>query len=563
MITVNIFSEDTRIDGVCLRNIPGTILWQGDIFIPFNKQEVEFGVSFIFDSSVQFHFWKFGTFKVYDQNTEIRTEMSRFSVESSLIIKLAFNQNREEEYYYHCLYILQSAREGGDLKCMTQMKALDKMSRELNPKQREKIFKKIIHTVQEEMQIRRANCAGFLCFMSQMNLLASQLHKILPMDLAKQIFPQCLSTICITDPTQNLWETIENVYKSAFRKEANFLSYCNYMYHIFGPKTSCEMLRKWKRGNDNLLPSDDEQSRQILAFLVEKVFTSSHENCGNEEKIDFLKNIQEIITLEFQIEIIRDLESRNISPLDAQLELFYSTYEKKLNRLSRRGDIVPIIHEWNRILPYSVLSADKLRERTKKYLIDSFDKATDSQLQNACSSFQELFVDSALFTEAVSQIQMLEKMSRSFNDMFHSLIPACLNEWTLQDIPIAEVELIVLRWLSHALQHHCKKKSKRDKTADTLLKLYSYVGKIALLPLLRSESDFKRNLDKKAFEYLKEFEIIDIVNAVPEMTKLENGVAEEIFRDHVRELFKQGLQKKDLEKRSLFKTIKPREVDSP
>lgn len=47
------------------------------------------------------------------------------------------------------------------------------------------------------------------------------------------------------------------------------------------------------------------------------------------------------------------------------------------------------------------------------------------------------------------------------------------------------------------------------------------------------------------------------------MTKLENGVAEEISRDHVRELFKQGLQKKDLEKRSLFKTIKPREVDSP
>lgn len=560
---MTILSEDTRFNGVGLRNIPGTNLWQGDLFIPFNKQEIEFGVSFIFDSSVQFHVWKLGTLKFVEQYTEFTTEMSRFSVESSLIIKLACYQNIEEEYYSHCLYILKSARDGEDLKCMTQINALEKMSRELNTKQRDGIFQKIIHTVQKGMQIQRANSAGFLCFMSQMNLSTSKIRYILPMDLAKQIFPQCLSTICITTPTQNLWETIENVYKTAFREEANFLSLCNYMYHIFGPKTSCEMLSKWKTGKDKLLPSDHEHSRQTLKSLVEKVFSSFHENCRTSEKIDFLKKIQESITLEFQIEIIRDLESRKISPLDVQLELFYSTYETKINELSRRGEIVPIIREWNRIIPYSVLSADKLREMTKKCLIDSFGKATDLQLQNACSSFQELFLDSALFTEAVAKIQMMQKMATSLNEMFHLLMPACLNEWTLQDIPIAEVESIVLSWFSHALKHHCKRKTKRDKASNSLLKLYLYVDKIALLPLLRSESDLKRKLDKTAFEYLKEFEIIDIVNFVPEMTKLENEATEEIFRDHVRELFKQGLQNKDLEKRSLFKHIKPREVDSP
>lgn len=132
-------------------------------------------------------------------------------------------------------------------------------------------------------------------------------------------------------------------------------------------------------------------------------------------------------------------------------------------------------------------------------------------------------------------------MFRFFNEMFYLLMFVCLNEWILQDILIVEVELIVLRWLSYVLQYYCKKKLKCDKIVDILLKLYLYVGKIVLFLLLCLEFDFKRNLDKKVFEYLKEFEIIDIVNVVFEMIKLENGVVEEIFRDYVRELFKQGL----------------------
>lgn len=558
---MKIISDDTRLNGVYLQNIHGTNLWQRDFCIPFNKRQVEFGVSFIFDSSVQVHVWKLGTFRVFEQNTEFKTSISRFSVESSLMIKLALDQNIEEEYYSHCVYILKSARDGEDLNCMTQIKALEKMSWQLNAKQREGIFKKIIQAVQKGMQIQKTNTAGFLCFMSQMNLLTSQMEKNLPIEYAKQIFLQCLSTICVQNPTQHLWETIESLYKTAFREEANFLSYCNYMYHIFGPKTSCEMLPKWKRCH-KLLPKDCEHSRKTLKSLVENVFHPLHENSEISDKIDFLKRIQESITLEFQIEIIRDLELRKISPLDQQLEIFYVAYEKKINKLSRKGEIVPIIHEWNRMIPYSVFSADKLRERTQQYLIESLGKASDLQLQYACSSFQELFVDSTLFTEAASKIPMLKKMATSLNGMFHSLMPICLNEQIIQNIPIADVESIVLSWFSNALKHHCKKKSIPDKASDSLEKLYSYVDKIALHPLLRSKSDLKRKVDKQAFEYLKEFDIIDIVNFVPEMTKLENGVTEEIFKDHLRELFEKGLQNKDLEKRSLFKHIKKREVDS-
>lgn len=527
---MKIISDDTILNGVYLQNIPGTNLWQSDLYIPFNKRQVEFGVSFIFDSSVQFRIWKLGPFKVYEQNTELRTSMSRFSVESSLMIKLALDQNIEEEYYSHCLYILKSARDSDDLNCMAQIMALEKMSRELNAKQREGIFKKIIQAVLKGMQIQRTNSAGFLCFISQMNLLTSQMETNLPIEFAKQIFLQCLSTICVQNPTQHLWETIESLYKTAFKEEANFMSYCNYTYFIFGPKTSCEMLPKWKRGH-KLMPSDCEHSRKTLKSLVENVFTSLHENCEISEKIDFLKRIQESITLELQIEIIRDLELRKISPLDKQLEIFYLAYEKEINELSRKGEIVPIIREWNRMIPYSVFSADKLRQRTKKYLIESLGKASNLQLEHACSSFQELFVDSTLFNEAASKIQMMQTMATSLNEMFHSLMPTCLNEPTIQNIPIADIESIVLSWFSHALKHHCKKKSKRDKASESLQKLYSYVDKIALHPLLRSESDFKRKVDKEALDYLKEFEIIDIVNFVPEMTKLENGVTEEIFKD--------------------------------
>lgn len=555
---MQLISNDSSIHGVYLKNIVGTYLWQVNLSIPTTKQRIEFGVSFKFDSS-----WKLGAFKVYERNQELRTKISSFSVECPLFIQLVLDENREQEYFSHCLYILSSANDGDELECITQTTALEKMSRGLNQKQREGILKKTIQTVQEGMQIRSANSAAFLCFLQQMNIPTLQLQNIMPMSLASKVFQECLSTIWTPNLIQGVFETMENVYKSAFRENSNFMSYCNYMYHFFGPKTSCYMLSKWKSENKlTLLPYNSENSRLTLKSLIEKVFHSFNENCDISEEIDFLQKLQVSLTLELQIELVKDLESRKISPLDMQLENLFSFYEKKMEELSRKGEVVSILREWNRISSCFLLSADKLREKTKRYLFDSFDKTSDAQLQDVCSSFEELFVDSTLFTEAVSKIQMMQKMATSVNEMFHSLMPACLNEWTLVDIPSTDLESLVLSWFSHALKHHCKKQSKRDKASNSLLKLYSFVDKIALHPLLHSESDLKRKLDKKAFEYLKEFEILDIVNFVPEMTKLENGVTENIFRDHVRELFKQGLQNKDLEKQSLFKHIKTREVDS-
>lgn len=70
-----------------------------------------------------------------------------------------------------------------------------------------------------------------------------------------------------------------------------------------------------------------------------------------------------------------------------------------------------------------------------------------------------------------------------------------------------------------------------------LLKFYLYVSKIFMYLLLWLEFDLKRNLDRKVFDYLKEFEIIDIISFVLEMVKLEIGFIENMFRDYIRELF--------------------------
>lgn len=558
-IRVQLISKDQSINGLCLENIVGTNLWQVNLSVPTTKQRIDIGVSFKFDSS-----WKLYDVKLYERNRELRTKISSFFAESRLFIQLVLDEKREEEYFSHCIYILRSANDGKELECISQIKALEEMSQGLNQKQREGILKKTIQTVQKGMQIRRANSAAFLCFLQQMKIPTLQLQYIMPMSLANKVFKQCLTTIWTPNLIQGVFETMENVYKSAFREEANFMSYCNYMYQFFGPKTSCYMLLKWKRENKTttLLTYNPEYSRQTLKSLVEKVFHSFDENCDISEEIDFLTKLQVSLTLELQIELVKDLESRKISPLDMQLEILFSCYENKMNELSRKGEAVSILCEWDRITSFFLLSADKLRGKTKRCLFDSVDKISVAQLHDVGSSFQELFVDNTLFTDAGSKIQMMQKMATSSNEMFHSLMPACLIKWTLVDIPTADVESVVLSWFSHALKHHCRKKSKRDKASNSLLKLYSFINKIALHPLLRSESDLKRKLDKKSFEYLKEFEIIDIVNFVPEMTKLENGVTEEIFKDHVRELFKQGLQNQDLEKQSLFKHIKTREVDS-
>lgn len=564
---VKIISDDKLLNEVYLVNIVGTNLWQVSFNIPFYRQHIEFGVSFKFNSSVQLHIWKLGTVKFFEHNKELRTGINRFSVEHPLIIQLVLDENIEEEYCSHCLYILRSAAENGEeLKCISEAKMLEKIACKLNQNQREEILRKTIQTMQKAdnaIQIRRANSAVFLCFLSQMNIPTLQLQNILPMNLAEQVFLQCLSITCISNSIPDVFQTIENVYKCAFRGEPNFLSYCDYMYNFFGPKTSCEMLSKWKRGNQltTLLPSNGDYSKQVIKSLVAKIFNSVNENCGISEEIDFLQVLQGSLTLELQIELIEDLESRKILPLDKQLEIFYSTYDKTVNELSRKGELVFIISQWNRVISCSVLSSDKLRRSTSKYLIDSYENTSDLQLNKACKSIQKLCVDGTLFTDAASKVQIMQKMATSLNEEFNSLLPVCLNEWTLQDISIDDVESIVLRWFDLVLKHYCKQ-SKRNKASSSLLRFYYKVDEISLHPLLRSESDLKRKLDRKTVQYLKEFEIIDIVNFVPEMTNLKNEPTEDMFRDHIRDLFKQGLQNEDLEKRNVFTHIRTREINS-
>lgn len=105
--------QDKELNGAKLKNISGTNLWEVDVLIPCCKKQVKFSYCIVFDSSVQINF--LGTnVKVLDKTKEMNTRPFYALVDSSLKLQTAFDVI-DEGYYFHCLYILQSAIDGNEL----------------------------------------------------------------------------------------------------------------------------------------------------------------------------------------------------------------------------------------------------------------------------------------------------------------------------------------------------------------------------------------------------------------------------------------------------------------
>lgn len=69
-------------------------------------------------------------------------------------------------------------------------------------------------------------------------------------------------------------------------------------------------------------------------------------------------------------------------------------------------------------------------------------------------------------------------------------------------------------------------------------------------------------MDRKAFEYLKEVGVNDVMKAVPKMESKTNAILEDIFIDHIHTLFIEGIENGDIVKQELFEQIKKCEVNS-
>lgn len=554
--------QDKELNGAKLKNISGTNLWEVDVLIPCCKKQVKFSYCIVFDSSVQINF--LGTnVKVLDKTKEMNTRPFYALVDSSLKLQTAFDVI-DEGYYFHCLYILQSAIDGNELECISQINELKNILHHLTCVQKQDILEKIVHTLQKSHHMKRASFVGFSCIMAQMEIPGLKIEKILQDKFAEKVFLQCMSVTCIPKPLQFVYfEIMAKFYNHAYQEEANFMSFCNYIYSYCGPEICSKMLSKWRSIENvttSFYPNDGGHAKHVLKSLVGKVFQYA-EHSSDSMAIRFIEKLQRFLSLELQIELLEELKSNPIS-LDIPVEILRSTCERKMHELSKKGEVVNIIIEWNKMTSCDVLSTDKLRETVKKCLIESFDKANDSQLQDSCCLLQELCVNGTLFIDTGSKIQLMKKFAISMNERIHILVAVCLKEKGFMEIPIDEVECIVLNWFDHASKHHCGNIFERNKLSDSLLKLYSYVGEICSNSSLSLHAGLTRKLDRKAFDYLKGVDIFDLVKIVPKMVILEDEPTEDMLINHLNELFKEGLKNGDLRKQDVFGHIKTSEVNS-
>lgn len=108
------------------------------------------------------------------------------------------------------------------------------------------------------------------------------------------------------------------------------------------------------------------------------------------------------------------------------------------------------------------------------------------------------------------------------------------------------MEIIVFMWFDYVLEYYCGKIFKGYILFDLLFKFYMYVGKIFFNDWFYLYELFLKKFEEKVFEYLKGVDIIDILKVVLKMEKLDSEYVEDIFRNYVYVLFKEGIKNGDI-----------------
>lgn len=553
------------IDGAKLGNITGTKLWEVCVIIPCSERNIKYYYCIVFDSSVQLNFGFLGKVTFVEKPKEFRTVSYYDSTSSSLIIQMAAVDGFKEGFYSHCCYILNSANDGKEHEYMTHLNGLKKFSFHFTNEEKEKVVTKII---KECSLYKRASYAVLVCFLSQICTPTLNLQKLMDYQYANTIFHQCssISIQCVPNSQQGGFvEMMEQVYKCAYKDVASFLSFCNFMYPCLGPEFCLKMLTKWKssgNGSIRLLPQKDGFAKTVLKSVVRKMFECADPQSEFSKEDKFLENLQRTLTFDFQIYLVEELMLYKGLKLDTSFHILHSSFERKLAEFSKKGDIIDIIYEWNKMDSCAYLNEDKMREKTEKYLLESLGKAQEHQLSKSFAELKELCMHGTLFIETDSKILLLRKCAISLDVDIHSFVAFCLKDKNYHDIPRDEVENIVLTWFEHASEHHCGKIFKGYKPSDSLLKLYSYVGDILSNDWFQSDDTVLKKLKRKAFEYLKEVGVEDIVKTVAKMEKKVNAQIEDIFIGHIHALLKEGIENEDILKQELFEQTKNCEVNS-
>lgn len=548
----------TEMEKILMKNIADSNLWEKNLTVPCSQQFTKYYFTIEVDSSYYLNCINLRKFRIREKTNKIHKTMEfECRRESLLEIQLAFCETtgKEEGYFSRCYNILKSAKSGNELECMTQMKQMGDISSFLDKKQKEEILRRMIGVVHKKKLTKSIHCAVFVSFLLHAHT-SLDLIGILPYKFAKTIMNgfSSMNIGYIPKAEQGAFiDILKQVYICADRKDANYFSFCNYMYPCFGAVICCELLSCWKSSQkdfDYLMPQNDKKARHILKTLVDNICFQ----WGSLKEEKLLCYIQQSLSLNMQTELIELSSNKVVLPVTAK-EIFQLTCKKELYEMSKTGEIVDVITVWYEISNNILLNTDEICEMTEKRLLECIDKANESQIDKSYGILKDLCLLGKLFMKN-SKGQLLRKFVTSVDDRIHSLLPLCLKKERYQDIPKDDMDNIVLRWFDHALAHFCIYTSKENDLPAALHKMYTYVAEILGVSCLQPNERLLAKLGRKAFEYLKNIDIVEVIKAVPYMERLDSQLIEDIFRDHMRTLLKEALENHDINRHDMFRHTK-------
>lgn len=554
VIHVDIYIERWNgIENHSMNNITGSNLWEIGLIVPCLQPFTKYYFMIEVDSSFYLNFGSLGKFRIHEKTKVSKTVDFECRRESSLEIQLAFCEKtgKKEGYFSLCYNILKFANSGKELECMAQMAQMEDISVFLDEKQREAILIKMIEVMQTEKLTKSINCAVFVSFLLHAHR-SLHLMGILPNQFAKTIMNgvSSMNSGHIPKTKRDAFiDMLKKVYRCADRDDANYLSFCNYMYPCFDAVFCLELLSCWKppqKDFDYLMPKCDKRAMHILESLVDKICRQ----WGSFKEEELLCKIQQFLSLKMQTKLI-EFSSNKVNLPDTTAYIIQSTCKKELQEISTKGEIVDIITEWDDISTCNFLDTDEIRDMAEKCFLKCIEKAKKSQVEKSYDKLKDVCLFGKLFMRD-SKSQLLEKFVTSKDERFHSLVPLCLKKERYQDIPKHDMDNIVINWFDHALEHFCKYTSKENNLPGLLHKLYTYVAEIMGIACLQSHERLLTKLRRKAFEYLKDIDIVEVVKAVPCMDRMDCLLIEDLFRDHIRTLFKEALENQDISKHDLF-----------
>lgn len=540
-------------ENLSMRNKTGSNLWEGSIIVSCLQPLTRYYFMIEVDSSFYLNLGFLGKCRIHEKSKVSKTIVFQCRRESSLEIQLAFcdKTGKEEGYFSLCYNILKSAKSGNELECMTQMAQMKDISDFLNEKQRNAILLRMIKVVQTEKLTKSINCALFVSFLLHAHR-SLQLMDMIQNQFAKIIMNGFSSMNVGYIPKAQLdafIDMLKMVYRCADGEDANYFSFCNCMYPCFGAVFCLEFLSCSKRSQkefDYLMPKSDARAIHILQSLVDKICGQ----WGSFKEEQLLCKIQQLLSLKMQTKLI-EFSSNIVDVPATTTDILQSACKKKLQEISTKGELVDIITEWYEISNCIFLDTDEIRDLTEKCLLKCIDKAKKYKVEKSYDKLKDMCLFGKLFM-GDSKGQLLRTFVTSIDERFHSFVPLFLKTERYQNIPRNDLDNIVLNWFDHALDHFCKYTSNENDLPGLLHKVYAYVAEIMGIACLQSHDRLSAQLRRKAFEYLKDIDIVEVVKVVPYMERLDCRLIEDLFRDHIKTLFNEALENQDISKHDLF-----------